>query len=132
MNINNLKLLILLAGIVLLQACGSDDDPGTDIDASTDYVLDPELFNSTNFVVSAQLVDCQLENGSNTKCYELTFISNGVPDDGPFCPATQDDIGGMGIYDGATNPGFQVMKKALFQAMEADGYDILILQGIFV
>lgn len=98
-------------------------------ETSVNYVLDPDLFTSANFTVSATLVDCQLENGSNTKCYELTFISNPVPDDGPFCPATTSDVGGMGIYDGATNPGFQVMKATLFNAMESDGYDIIDPSG---
>jgi len=97
--------------------------------STTEYTLDPSLFNSDNFTVEAKLVDCTLENGSSTKCYELTFISNGVPDDGPFCPATVDDIGGMGIYDGQTNAGFQVMKRELFEAMENDGYDIIDDQG---
>jgi hypothetical protein len=93
------------------------------------YTLDPTLFTSTSFTVEAKLVDCVLENGSSTQCYELTFISNPVNDDGPFCPATLDDIGGMGIYDGTTNPGFQVMKRSLFESMENDGYDIVAMAG---
>ena len=94
-------------------------------EAVSPYTLDPALFTSSSFTVEAKLIDCTLENGSTTKCYELTFKANPVPDDGPFCPATINDIGGLGIYDGKTNPGFQVMKKELFQAMEADGYDII-------
>lgn len=108
---------------------GGSTSSSFSFETAVDYIIDPALFNSSNFVVSATLIDCQLENGSNTKCYEFTFISNGVPDDGPFCPATTSDIGGMGIYDGATNPGFQVMKAALFNAMENDGYDIIDPSG---
>ncbi len=101
----------------------------TTSEAASPYILDPTLFTSSSFTVEAKLIDCTLENGSTTKCYEMTFKANPVPDDGPFCPATINDIGGLGIYDGQTNPGFQVMKKELFQAMEADGYDIIDQNG---
>jgi len=103
-------------------------------DNSSNYLIDPTLFTSSSFIVDAKLVDCTLENGSITKCYELTFISNPVNDDGPFCPSTINDIGGMGIYDGPTNnsgnsQGFQVMKASLFNDMENDGYDIVDVNG---
>ena len=101
----------------------------TTASTGTEYTLDPTWFNSNNFTVEAKLIDCTLENGSSTKCYELIFIANGVNDDGPFCPETINDVGGMGIYDGQTNPGFQVMKRELFEAMENDGYDIIDDQG---
>jgi len=61
-------------------------------------------------------------------CHRLVFPSNPTAN-GPYCPETIDDVGGLGIYDGETNPGFQVMQRALWEAMEADGYDIVDDEG---
>ncbi len=71
---------------------------------------------------------CTLDNGSQTQCWQLTF-ANYQDSTGPFCPATINDIGGVGIYDGPTNPGFQVLKDTLWNAMEADGYYIVDDEG---
>lgn len=79
-------------------------------------------------LMDATLVDCTLTDGTTTTCHQLTFAANPTPN-GPYCPATIDDIGGLGIYDGETNPGFQVMKRSLWEAMEADGYDIVDDEG---
>ena len=105
----------------------SNSDDTDDANASTSYSIDASFFNSTS-LISFSTVNCNLENGSTTTCYELVFHSNPV-EDGPYCPQTIDDIGGVGIYDGNTNPGFQVMKKSLWDAMEADGYDIVDADG---
>lgn len=91
--------------------------------------VDPALFESLNMTESAQLVSCQLENGQTTQCYQLKFKSNPVPDDGPYCPTTVNDTGGFGVYDGSTNPGFQMMVATLWSAMENDGYDIVMPNG---
>lgn len=96
---------------------------------SVNAQLDPALFESLNMTEPAQLVNCQLENGQNTQCYQLKFKSNPVPDDGPYCPETVSDTGGFGVYDGATNPGFQLMVQTLWNAMENDGYDIVDNSG---
>lgn len=101
-----------------------DTDNGS---GSTTYEINSSYFNSSS-LVSFDTVTCTLENGSTTICYQLKFTSNPLPD-GPYCPATINDIGGLGVYDGATNPGFQVMKAALFNAMENDGYDIVDSNG---
>lgn len=85
----------------------------------------PSLFSNPS---SVNTVSCQLDDGSSAQCYELQFTSK-TTIAGPFCPTTVNDSGGVGIYDGTTNPGFQVMKAALFEAMEADGYDIIDNQG---
>ncbi|MEM1319606.1 MAG: YHYH protein [Bacteroidota bacterium] len=101
-------------------------DDTDDTDANT-YRLDESYFNSSA-LISFKTVNCTLEDGSSTTCYEMVFRSNPV-EDGPYCPQTIDDIGGVGIYDGATNPGFQVMKRSLWEAMEADGYDLVDADG---
>ena len=115
-------------------SCSSDEstDGSTDAETETatdsgDYLITEAAFNSTS-LVSFETVTATLEDGSSAECFQLTFSSNPV-ESGPFCPETINDIGGLGVYDGNTNPGFQVMKAALFNAMEADGYDIVDDEG---
>ncbi len=105
----------------------NDGNGGTSEDAFefTSYVVDITQYTSMPGYVSHSLVDCNYSEGGSGKCYEITFNSNPVDDDGPYCPETTFDVGGFGNYDGATNPGFQVMQASLFQSMETDGYDII-------
>ncbi|NVB37649.1 YHYH protein [Pseudenhygromyxa sp. WMMC2535] len=103
-------------------------EAGTETTGSDDNPALPELFDQGLFTVDPTTVDCQLDDGSTTQCYQLSF-SNYQGSSGPFCPPTIDDIGGVGIYDGPTNPGFQVLKDTLWNAMEADGYDIVDDEG---
>ncbi|SFJ19887.1 YHYH protein [Olleya namhaensis] len=104
-------------------SCSSDDSDSISAEDQSDDIIQEAFFNATS-LVSYEKVDCTLEDGSQGDCYQLVFSSNPV-ENGPYCPTTIDDVGGLGIYDGATNPGFQVMKASLFNAMEADGYDIV-------
>ncbi|ADV51205.1 YHYH protein [Cellulophaga sp. E16_2] len=94
---------------------------------STDDIIKEAYFNATS-LLSYKKVACTLDDGTTGDCYELVFSSNPV-EDGPYCPETIEDIGGLGTYDGKTNPGFQVLKASLFHAMESDGYDIIDDQG---
>lgn len=112
--------LALLGVLTLVTSC--DDDPVIE-EPTGEYRIEESFFNSSS-LISFDIVNCTLENGTSTTCYQIVFSSNPVAN-GPYCPATIDDIGGVGVYDGATNPGFQVMKRALWEAMEADGYDIV-------
>ena len=123
------KILIILF-VVMITSCTkdssiSDSDP---VNQTEDHVFNIELMNSNNLLESVNLKEVSMSNGTTAQVYELVFKSNPVVD-GPYCPATIDDIGGIGIYDGETNPGFQVMKASLWNAMEADGYDIIDEQG---
>lgn len=104
-----------------LLAC-SKDEP---VDSATVADFSAHFSN----LDSLDTVSCTLSDGTSTTCYSLTFSGSNPSDDGPYCPATLDDVGGVGIYDGDTNPGFQVMKRALFEGMEADGYDIVDEEG---
>lgn len=105
----------------------SNSDDTDDTGVGTVYSIDDSYFNSSS-LISFSTVSCTLENGSATTCYELVFSSNPV-ENGPYCPQTINDIGGVGIYDGNTNPGFQVMKQSLWDAMAADGYDVVDADG---
>ncbi|QCE42202.1 YHYH protein [Psychroserpens sp. NJDZ02] len=104
-------------------SCSSDDSDSIGAEDQSDDIIQESFFNATS-LVSYEKVDCTLEDGSQGDCYQLVFTSNPV-ENGPYCPTTIDNVGGLGIYDGATNAGFQVMKASLFNAMEADGYDIV-------
>ncbi|WP_233268508.1 YHYH protein [Cellulophaga sp. L1A9] len=99
----------------------------SDLIISKDDIIKKSYFNATS-LLSYNKVACTLEDGTTGDCYELVFSSNPV-EDGPYCPETIEDIGGLGTYDGATNPGFQVLRASLFHAMEADGYDIIDDKG---
>ena len=50
-------------------------------------------------------MDCTLENGSETTCYQLEVASlaSTVDTDGPFCPATTSDVAASGSGT-ATSP----------------------------
>ncbi len=88
-----------------------------------DELIQKSFFNSTA-LISYKKVDCTLEDGSRVDCYELVFNSNPV-NQGPYCPEKIDEAVSLTIYDGPHNPGFQLVTRALFEAMEADGFDIV-------
>lgn len=120
-----LVLVLLLTGFNL-SGCQDDSEEVIPIDDGT-YLITQSLFNSSS-LKSFGLVSSTLEDGTSATCFQITFSSNPV-ENGPYCPETIEDIGGLGIYDGATNPGFQVLKADLFNAMENDGYDIIDDEG---
>lgn len=109
---------------ILALGCPADEvTERTTVDPATLEGV-PALFDASLYAFDPETVSCTLDNGSTTECYSLSF-ANYLTSSGPLCPATVDDIGGLGIYDGATSPGFQVLKRELWEAMEADGFDIL-------
>lgn len=112
-----------LLSLGLTLACG-DKDGATD--SSGGGIASVDLFTT---VRSSAEVSCTLTDGTATTCLELRFAAGAPSGEGPYCPEHIDDIGGLGAYDGATNPGVQVMKRALWEAMEADGYDIVDEDG---
>ncbi|TQV87454.1 YHYH protein [Aliikangiella coralliicola] len=75
-----------------------------------------------------KLVKCTLRNKVESWCMEVGVISTPI-EDGPYCPATVNDVGGLYPYDGKTNPGLRVLNRSLFEDMEADGYDIIDDEG---
>ena len=120
---------IMILFVFLLTSCNSTDESNSGGGGGiiNEDIIQEVFFNSTS-LMSFEKVNCILENGSSGECYQLIFSSNPI-NNGPFCPTTINDIGGLGIYDGATNPGFQVLKASLFNAMEADGYNIVDNDG---
>ena len=142
---NTIALSSVLLLTLMLGGCGSDDDSDTTDDTSTTTESSTVADATGNYksalfdtaTLSEELVDCTLENGSSTTCYQLTFNSNTVGDTegegtiGPYCPdsiTTARSESGLGVYDGATNPGFQSLVDAA-QGMDSDGYDIVDEDG---
>jgi hypothetical protein len=94
--------------------------------------IDISLINQGSLTEPISIVNCTLENGSATECYELKFFANDVNDDGPFCPQTINDIGGLGIYEpgnAGTNVGLAAIDANLLNIIEADGFDIVQANG---
>lgn len=111
----------------------SEDDTSTDTVIADSYSIQESYFNSASFV-SMEIITATLENNTQAVCYLITFSGDGVDGDyGPFCPETFDDVGGLAVYDGETNPGLNVIDADLLNAIEADGYDIVDEDGnVFV
>ncbi|MBH0117157.1 YHYH protein [Salinibacterium sp. NG253] len=103
---------VLVLSALALAACASaDTTTSTSTDGSTTAVsagLDLDLFVDGAIVGDPATVDCTLNGGTETTCYEITI--SGYPTDheiGPFCPDTTstsaDDAGiwfdGEEVYD---------------------------------
>lgn len=94
--------------------------------------INTDLINSLTLTESIAIVPCTLENGTSTDCYQLKFYANYVNDDGPFCPETINDIGGLAIYEpgmAGTNVGLAALDAQLLNLIEADGFDIVQPNG---
>lgn len=114
----------LLMLFSLLAACDDDEEVTGGGTVVTDDALIEQADFNTSAIQSFTVVPCNLEDGSTSECYQLTFSSNNVPDDGPFCPSTTSETGGLGFYN-----GLKVMNAALWTEMENDGYDLVDNNG---
>nr|WP_081926312.1 YHYH protein [Nonlabens ulvanivorans] len=119
-------MLLIACSVMIISCDSSDDGTGNTDDGSGDggtALIQESMFNTAS-LVSFQSITSTLEDGTTAACYEITFSSNPVAS-GPFCPATINDVAGMGFYDGATNPGLRVFSAALLNDIEADGYNMV-------
>lgn len=98
------------------------DDPDDAI--AGDVVLNTSLFSEYSRVEEFELVDCTLSDGTVTKCYKVVYENVRETVD-VICPENEGDVGGLGIYDGNTNPGLRVLNDELWADFAADGYDII-------
>lgn len=117
---NKIVLMFLTTGVILA-SCNKDDETGSV------SLIEQSMFNETS-LISFETVKANLEDGTTAECYKITFSSNPIESE-PFCPTTIDDVAGMGFYDGATNPGVRVFAEALLNDIEADGYDMVNVDG---
>ncbi|MGQ7843526.1 YHYH protein [Granulosicoccus sp. 3-233] len=119
---------------LLAAACSSDDDsntaeqtPETDTDTDTDTdtaisSLDPENFVAGALASEPVVVDCTLNDGTTSSCYQIEIA--GVPADaavGPFCPPS---INSTAEEAGIWQDGTGIVH-------EADGNFILDLPNLY-
>ena len=78
----------------------------------------------------ATTVACTLENGTETTCYQLEVASlaSTVDTDGPYCPATVDEVGGIWVWDG-DEPGLYALDADFWALMTSQGYDFVDADG---
>lgn len=119
----NLIYIAAVIGLFGLAACNkTDEDSPTE-----DYLIKESLFNA-NSLLSFERITATLEDGTTAECFQLSFSSNPVAN-GPFCAETVNDVAGLSVYDGATNPGLRLWAADFLNDMEADGYDIVDSNG---
>jgi hypothetical protein len=103
------------------------ESPTTIADASSgvDSDLSP-LFAGGALTSDVAIVDCTLENDSETTCYQLEVASlpSTVDTGGPYCPATTSDVGGIWVWDGE-DPGLYALDGDFWAMMSAQGYDFV-------
>ena len=75
-------------------------------------------------------MDCTLENGSETTCYqvEVASLASTVDTDGPYCPQTTSDVGGIWVWDG-DQPGLYALDSDFWDMMQAQGYEFVNADG---
>lgn len=127
------KLLLFLLCVTLL-SCSDDEgsttvttdpDPDPDPDPVETPIIDSDYFNTSSFT-SITTVTCTLEDGTETECYQIVFTGDAIDGEaGPYCPATINEIGGLSLYDGNTNPGLRNISKDFLNDLETDGWNIV-------
>ena len=110
-------------------ATGSAPD-SDDAAAAGEGVDAAALFDDGVLTADAEVVDCTLENGSETTCYqvEVASLSSTVDTDGSYCPDTVDDSGGIWVWDGG-EPGLYALDADFWALMEAQGYEFVDSNG---
>lgn len=87
-------------------------------------------FHDDALVAGVEVVDCTLENRSETRCYQLLVSSQ--PDalsvTGPFCPSTVTDEHGIFTWGGET-PGLYALNKEFWEMVTALGYSFVNEDG---
>lgn len=123
-----LNILIVILLSVFCLTCADDDEVVVN-ETPGDAIINEVYFNTNSFI-SIEVVSAQLEDGTTGDCFQITFQGDGVDgNEGPYCPETISDIGGLAIYDGDTNPGLRNIAVGLLNDMEADGWDIVDENG---
>ena len=87
-------------------------------------------FSDSAFVTDITVVDCTLENHSETLCYEL--LASSQPDalvaSGPFCPSTVSDEHGIFTW-GGEHPGLYGLDQEFWEMVTSLGYSFLNEDG---
>ncbi|MCB4807712.1 YHYH protein [Tamlana sp. 62-3] len=125
---SNLIYSFAIASVFMLfNACSgasSSDDEGDETSEASTLVLNTSLFSSYSRTSEFELVDCTLSDGTETKCYKVSY-TNSPEAWGPGCPEYVGEVGGLGVWDGNTNPGLRALDDELWADFATDGYDII-------
>ncbi len=133
--------LVALTAILLLitSACGSSSTDTGSSDSASNATSDgaqvesgdvSSLFADGALTSEAATVDCTLENGSETTCYQLEVASlaSTVDTEGPYCPSTTSDVGGIWVWDG-DEPGLYALDSDFWDLMSVQGYEFVDSDG---
>ena len=79
-------------------------------------------FVQSAFLKAPEIVDCTLEDGTETQCHQITvgYLPEGLKI-GPFCPATLDDAGGIWEWTGE-NAGLHRVDGDFLRMLDGLGY----------
>ncbi len=133
-------LVALTATVMITTACGSSStdtsadgaaDDSSDTAAPGEGTLDvASLFADGALTSETGTVDCTLENGSDTTCYqmEVASLASTVDTDGPYCPATTSDVGGIWVWDG-DEPGLYALDGEFWDLMSSQGFEFVDADG---
>ena len=83
---------------------------------------DTDAFVQSAFLQTPEIVDCTLEDGTETQCHRITvgYLPDGL-EAGPFCPATLEDAGGIWDWTGE-NAGLYRIDGDFLRMLDGLGY----------
>ncbi len=136
------NLFVLVTAVLMIAtACGSSSTDTASSDAAAGESSEtaatggsaadvPSLFADAALTSAATTVDCTLENGSETTCYQLevSSLASTVETDGPYCPTTTTDVGGIWVWDGE-EPGLYALDSDFWDLMDSQGYEFADAEG---
>ncbi|NNF54301.1 MAG: YHYH protein [Acidimicrobiales bacterium] len=117
------------SGTTSSEATDTDTDTDTDSPGATDVAV-ASLFVDGALTADPSVVACTLETGTETTCFqfEVSSLVDSVDTDGPYCPDTVDDVGGIWVWDGE-DPGLYALDADFWAKMEAQGYEFVDADG---
>ncbi len=123
-----LSLVVTSCAATSETATESATDSATEAPASVTELA--SLFTDGALTADAITVDCTLENGTETTCYqfEVASLASTVETDGPYCPETTSDVGGIWVWDG-DEPGLYALDDEFWALMESQGYEFVDSEG---
>jgi hypothetical protein len=128
MKTKNLQIILFL--FFLATSCSNSEDGTSTTSKSSstttdeDIVLNTSLFSSYSRLSDFELVECTLSDGTVTECYKVSYDNS--PEAWELgCPDNEGEVGGLGVWDGTTNPGLRALDDDLWADFATDGYDII-------
>ena len=123
---------VALAGLVALLVGSASSGLATVFEAVAGMAAGDigSYFNDDALVAGVKVVDCTLENYSETQCYQL--LASSQPDalsvTGPSCPSTVTDEHGIFTW-GGENQGLYALNEEFWEMVTALGYSFVNEDG---